>query len=59
MSEKTKETGKVELRDDQLDDARGGAWYAKFEGVDGSSESSSRYGGGGGAGKVSMQDFNF
>ena len=52
MTKTTTDASKVELKDEQLNDVQGGAWYAKFEGVDGSSEARSSTGGAGGAGKV-------
>ena len=40
----------------EMSKIEGGAWYAKFDGVDGSAQHAG--GGGGGAGKVSMHDIH-
>lgn len=48
----------VEVSSEEMMQIHGGAWYAKFDGVDGESASSAS-GGGGGAGKVQMRDFSF
>jgi hypothetical protein len=48
----------AEISSAEMAQIQGGAWYAKFDGVDGSSASSAS-GGGGGAGKVHMRDFTF
>jgi hypothetical protein len=46
----------AEISSAEMKQIQGGAWYAKFDGVDGSS---AHAGGGGGAGKVQMRDFSF
>ena len=52
----------IELSDTELTEVSGGAqvdYFLRIDGVPGESTDRSGFGGGGGAGKVSMQDFNF